>query len=489
VRKLTLLFLIGIIGCTNKSSPPNQENPIIGSDKNVERIQDSLVPVHYLKGQKEVKSIPQMMEEDNIPGVSIAFFDNGKITWQKTYGYSNLADSTKVTTNTVFNGASLSKPVTAVAALHLVEQGVLSLNEDINKYLEGWKVPENKFTEHEKVTLKRLISHTAGFERYVQSSFFPDEELPTIEQMLAGEKPSVDPAVSVVSVPGQKEVYSNTGYSVLEKLLEDVTDKAFHDILAELIFEPVHMTHSSFEQPVPNHLSQLMATGYSNELEPYPYKLFPFKAAGGIWTTPTDLAKFLVTVLEDYHSGTNVILSKKMTDSVFAKNPTRLGFAKIYNDESPDILFEHWGSNSGVTCYMVSSLQHKQGVVIMTNSDNGMSLMSYIARAVAVANNWDFFQPNVFEPFAMEKAEMRPFTGKYKGGDEMLGFEVVEGTLHFLSETGTTLKLIAVAENKFIAQTDNTLYEFLKNKAGEVKYVRMTKADGYNSDYIKIHRK
>ena len=485
MKKLALFFIVGIIGCSNQNSKQdNKNNSIVGNER-IENIENNLVPIHYLKGRTNEKTISQMMEEDKIPGVSIAFFDNGKISWQKTYGYSNLRDSTKVTTNTLFNGASLSKPVTAMAALKLVEQGVLSLNENVNKYLEGWKVPDNKFTEIEKVTLKRLISHTAGFERYVQSSYFPDEAFPTIGQMLSGEKPSIDPAVSVVSVPGQKEVYSNPGYSVIEKLLEVVTDKTFNDLLTELIFKPVQMTHSSFEQPVPKHFSQQIATGYSNELDPYPYKLFPYKAAGGIWTNPTDLAKFLITLLEDHHSGTNVLLSKSMTDSVFTQSPTRLGFAKIYNNESSDILFEHWGSNSGFTCYMVSSLQHKQGVVIMTNSDNGMSLMSDIARAVAVANDWDFLQPKVFEPYSLEMEALNPFTGKFKGGDEEMGFEVVEGILHFIGDTGAKSILIPVSEDKFIAQADNTLYEFLKNEECQVKYVRMTKANGYNSDYLK----
>ncbi len=486
MKKTLLIVLIILSACKEKKRTETTSTELNNdSIAQIERIEKNLVPVHYLKGIDHKKSIPQLMQEDNIAGVSIAFIDKGKVSWQKTYGYSNLADSTKVTPNTVFNGASLSKPVTAMAALNLVEQGVLTLNEDVNNYLEGWKVPENEFTEQEKVTLKRLIGHTAGLERYVQSSFFPNEEFPTIDQMLAGEKPSVDPAVSVVSVPGQKQVYSNPGYSVIEKLIEDVTDKEFNEAITELIFEPCDMTHSSFEQPVPKHLSQQMATGYSNTLEPYPYKLFPFKAAGGIWTTPTDLAKFLTTVLEDHHSGANVILSKRMTDSIFTKTPTRLGFAKIYNDESQDILFEHWGSNSGFTCYMVTSLNNKQGVVIMTNSDNGMSLMSYIARAVATANNWDFLQPKVFDRIAMDEVEMNKFTGKFKGGNEVLGFEVVEGALHFLSETDATLKLVPIAENKFIQPDNNTLYEFLKNKEGEVKYVRMTKADGYNSDYLK----
>ncbi|RUA34228.1 MAG: penicillin-binding protein [Bacteroidetes bacterium] len=486
MKKTLLIILIILSACKEK-----EKTKITSTDVNndsiaqIARIEKNLLPVHYLKGLDHKKSIPQVMQEDNIAGVSIAFFDNGKISWQKTYGYSNLSDSIKVTPNTVFNGASLSKPVTALAALNLVEKGVLSLNDDINKHLKGWKVPENEFTEQEKVTLKRLIGHTAGFERYVQSSFFPNEELPTIAQMLAGEKPSVDPAVSVVYVPGQKQVYSNPGYSVIEKLIEDVTDKAFNEVITELIFEPCDMTHSSFEQPVPKYLSQQMATGYTNDLEPYPYKLFPYKAAGGIWTTPTDLANFLVTVLDDHHASVNTILSKGMTDSVFAKTTERLGFAKVYNDKSTDLLFEHWGSNSGFTCYMVGSLNHKQGVVIMTNSDNGMSLMSYIARAVAAANNWDFLQPKIYDRFSMNEVEMNKFKGKFKGGEEILEFEVIEEELNFLNETGNSSKLVPVAENKFIQTNNNTLYEFLKNKQGEIKYVRMTKADGYNSDYLK----
>lgn len=486
MKKALLIMLILVSACQYKRSSDTTLTEFKNdSTPKMEHIEKNLVPVHYLKGVDHNKSIPQLMEKDGIAGVSIAFFENGKISWQKTYGYAQLSDSAKVTVNTVFNGASLSKPIAALAALNLVEQGNLLWNEDVNRYLVGWKVPDNKFTAQEKVTLKRLIGHTAGFERYVQSSYFPNEEFPTIKQMLSGEKPSVDPPISMVSVPGEKQIYSNPGYSVIEKLMEDVTGKEFHEVIEELIFEPCNMTNSSFEQPIPKRLFQQKATGYTNDLEPYPYKLFPFKAAGGIWTTPTDLAKFLITVLEDHHANTNIILSKKMTDSVFAKTPQRLGFAKIYNGESPDLLFEHWGSNSGFTCYMVSSLQHRQGVVIMTNSDNGMSLMAYIARTIAVTNNWDFLQPQVYDSIAMNETEMNKFKGKFKGGNEILEFQVVEGELSFLNETAARFELVPVAENKFIQLNNNTLYEFLKNKNGEIKYVRMTKADGYNSDYLK----
>jgi CubicO group peptidase (beta-lactamase class C family) len=486
MKKIVLFLLVILSACKDRK---NAETIAIGGHGDsvapIEHIEKNLVPVHYLTGSTYKKSIQQIMKADRIAGVSIAFVDNGKIAWQRTYGYSQLEDSTAVTPHTVFNGASLSKPVTAMAALRLVELGTLNLNENVNNYLEGWKVPENEFTAQEKVTLKRLMGHTAGFDRYVQSSFYPDEALPTITQMLTGAYPSVDPAVSLIYVPGEKQLYSNPGYSVMEKLIEDVTDKQFNTVLTELIFEPCGMTESSFEQPVPDRLTQQMATGYSNDLQPYPYKLFPYKAAGGIWTTPTDLAKFLATVLKDHQLGSNTILSQQMTDSIFAKSPTRLGFAKIYHDESQDVLIEHWGSNSGFTCYMVASPKHNQALVIMTNSDNGMSLMSYITRAMAVEYDWDFFQPVAYDPITLDASSLTRFTGTFTGGNEVLEFRVTAGELHLIAPMGTSLKLVPVAENSFIDANDQIRYDFLDNTDGEVGFVRMTKADGYNNDYIK----
>ncbi|HAF29945.1 MAG TPA: penicillin-binding protein [Bacteroidales bacterium] len=358
MKKLTFLFLIGLIGCTNQNSKQEGKNISIFGNKHIENIQHNLVPAHYLQGRSNAKSIPQMMKENNIPAVSIVFIDHGKISWQITFGYANLQDSIKVSPNTVFNGASLSKPVSAMAALKLVDKEILALNEDVNHKLQGWKIPESHFTKKEKVSLKRLISHTAGIDNHLWSSYGNDEKVPSLIEMLTGENPSVDPPVAVVSVPGEKRKYSNPGYSIIEKLIQDATQKEFEFAIDELIFEPCGMDNSSFEQPVPDQMKMFMATGYTNDLNPYPYKLFPFKAAGGIWTTPTDLGKFLMALMDDYHSGKNVILSKKMADSVFQKSPERLGFSKLYDDKSNELLFEHWGSNSGFTSYMVASLKN-----------------------------------------------------------------------------------------------------------------------------------
>ncbi len=426
-----------------------------------------------------------MMLDDKIPGLSVAFIENGKIAWQKTYGYSNLQDSIPVTKSTLFNGASLSKPVAAMTALKLSEKGYINLDADVNNYLKDWKVSENAFTGQQKVTLKGLIGHTAGIINYVPQPYFLNEDAPNVIQMLAGTEPSVDPPAAVVYVPGEKRAYSNPGYTIIQKLIEDVSDKRFETVTKELIFEPCNMHNSSFEQPLPEDLLEYTATGYSKNLKAYPYKLFPWKAAGGIWTTPSDLGRFLITLLDDYHTAENVILSKEMADSVFQKKPERLGFGKIFSPEKQDLLFEHWGSSPGFTCYMVASLNNKQGVVVMSNSDNGTILLSYIARAVAQEYNWDYLQPTIFEPTRLPVDELTPFVGKYSGGDEEKLFEIFNGNLVTSDDENNKAKLIPVDEKKFILKDNNNLYEFLTDKDDKINYVRITNSDSFNNDYRK----
>ena len=487
MKNILLLIFIVSIGCTTPDSKKEKLAKDINnqSELRIENIEENLVPIHFLKSYSNVMSIPEMMGKDRVPGVSIAFIENGNISWQKTYGYSNLYDSLPVTTKTLFNGASLSKPVAAMAALNLSEKGFIGLNEDVNAYLKNWKIPENKFTVEQKVTLKRLIGHTAGIINYVPQPYSINDSSPDLVQMLSGTKPSVDLPASVTYVPGEKRKYSNPGYTIIQKLIEDLTDKKFESVIEEVIFEPSEMYNSSFEQPLPENLLQKTATGYSNDLKGYPYKLFPWKAAGGIWTTPTDLGKFIIALLEDFHSNKNIILSKKMADSVFEKKSERLGFGKIFSPEKEDLLFEHWGSSPGFTCYMVASLNKKQGVVIMTNSDNGTILLSYIARSVAQEYNWDFLQPTVYEPFRLPVDKIMTLTGKFSGGDKEMIFEIHNKNLVVSDAQNNKSKLIPVGEKKFILNESNNLYEFLTDENNKINYVRITNSDSYNNDYRK----
>lgn len=249
------------------------------------------------------------------------------------------------------------------------------------------------------------------------------------------------------------------------------------------------MKDSSFVQPMPEYLKKRKAIGYSNELRPYPYKIFPWRAAGGIWTTPDDLAKFMSALMNDYHEGTNALVSRKMAQQIFARTDNRLGFTKKYSDEGKDLIFDHWGSNAGFTSYMVGSLEDNQGLVIMTNSDNGFALMATISRAVAQEYNWELLKPKVFEPVSIGEDSLQKYLGKFGDGKEngeVKQFSIKDGNF-YLSSEGKKLeqKLIPIASNKFISPSEYTTYEFIQGRDGSIKWVRVTHESGWNYDLIK----
>lgn len=439
-----LTFVLLITSCAYSSSVTGDSANFKSKADSIhaQNIEDNLIPMYSVAGKVRRMSIPEMMKQDHIPGMSITFIDNGQIAWTKHYGYANLEDSIPISSETVFTGASLSKPITAIAALHLVEKGALDLDEDVNLKLKEWKVPETEWTETEKVTLRRLISHTAGIKNDLWSSYLPEEKVPTLNQMLAGEKPSVDPQTSVIREPGSKIKYSNPGYSIIQKLLMDVTNEEFAPLIDRLVFEPAGMENSSFKQPMPDNLMQRRAIGYTGDLVPYPYRLFPYQAAGGIWTTPKDLAKFMMTLIDDHHEGTNTLISNEMTQTIFKKYIDRYVFS-LWNWRD-DVVFMHTGSNQGFNCLMFGSIDKKQGLIVMTNSDNAFGMFDYLQRAVTSEYDWEYGQPEILDPVTKDLSGVNQFLGAYEWRDSQVLFTKdnndlvlqIDNEKHVLTQTG-----------------------------------------------------
>jgi len=168
------------------------------------------------------------MQLFRVSGASVAVIDDFKIVWAKGYGFADAGGKTAVTTKTLFQAASMSKPVAAAAALRLVEQGKLSLDEDVNCRLVGWKVPENEFTKDQKVTLRRLLSHSAGVN--IEGGFIGydvDDPVPALTQVLNGTKPANTGPIHVDFVPGTKVRHSGGGFAILQQLIIDVSGKPF----------------------------------------------------------------------------------------------------------------------------------------------------------------------------------------------------------------------------------------------------------------------
>ena len=254
-------------------------------DARITRIENGLLPPVIIIGQPaQAMNIADRMKHYNVPGVSIAFFGEGRILWTRTFGFADVASKKPVSAETLFQAASISKPVSALAALRLVQDGTLSLDEDVNVKLRTWKVPENEFTKDDKVTLRRILSHSAGLTVHGFAGYASDEPVPTIVQILNGEKPAKSPPIRVDTVPGTIWRYSGGGYVVMQALLGDVTGKPFPEIVSDLVLRPAGMTHSTYEQPLPKNLWPSAATPYRGNGAPVKggWHTYPEMAPAGL---------------------------------------------------------------------------------------------------------------------------------------------------------------------------------------------------------------
>src|SRR5690348_12170020 len=235
----------------------------------IARIENGLLPAVLIKGQPpQPMTISSRMEHYKVPGVSVAFFDHGQILWTHAYGLADVAAKKPVTPDTLFQAASISKPVSALAALRLVQDGKLSLDEDVNVKLKTWKVPDNAFTEKEKVTLRRILSHSAGLTVHGFPGYASGAPIPSVVQILNGEKPANTDPIRVDVVPGTLWRYSGGGYVILQTLLSDVTGKSFPQLMRELVLDPAGMARSTYEQPLPKSRAAEASTPYRANGDP-----------------------------------------------------------------------------------------------------------------------------------------------------------------------------------------------------------------------------
>ncbi len=204
----------------------------------------STVVVNIPMGQNQAPlelTLQQLMDAFKVPGLSVAVIDNYKIVWAKGFGVTAPGGQAPVTSRTLFQAGSISKPVAAAGALWLVERGKLSLDEDVNQKLKTWKVPENEFTATQKVTLRRLMSHSGGLTVHGFPGYAVGEPVPTLVEIFNGEKPANTPAIRVDFIPGTKMRYSGGGVTIEQQLVMDVTGQPFPQFMRETVLDQAGM--------------------------------------------------------------------------------------------------------------------------------------------------------------------------------------------------------------------------------------------------------
>jgi CubicO group peptidase (beta-lactamase class C family) len=334
--------------------------------------------------------IGSWMELYDVPGVSVAVINDFELDYVEVHGVKSRSTLEPVTERTLFQAASMSKGVAAVGVLSLAQEGVVSLDADVNDYLVSWQVPDNALQVSEKVTLRRLLSHTAGMTVSGFRGYRYTEPLPTLIQILNGEYPANSAPIVVARVPGRHFSYSGGGYLVMQQAVEDVTGAPFPEFVRERVLLPAGMTSSTYEQPLPVPLRDSLPSGYYADGTPVPggHHIYPEIAAGGLWTTPSDLARFLIELQLSLRGESNRILSRENAELALTevKRDYGLGFDLWVHRGQP--YFGHGGANDGFRGRMVAHRTAGYGVVILTNSDNGLELARAIVQLIGEREGW-----------------------------------------------------------------------------------------------------
>ena len=383
------LIIVGFLGASTSAKDPAK--PAQPSAR-LERVEEIAVELPTAPGEAPLRlSLAELMKTFNVPGVSIAVIENYKIVDAKGYGVIASDSSTPVTTKTLFQAGSISKPVAATGALSLVEQGKLSLDDDVNNKLTTWKVPQNEFTQTEKVTLRRLMSHTAGLTVHGFPGYDVDALVPSIVQVLNGERPANTEPIRVDIVPGTKSRYSGGGVTIEQLMMMDVTGKQFPALMRDLVLDKIGMTDSSYEQPLPPARAAMTAGGAYGDGKSVHGKwhIYPEMAAAGLWTTPTDLAKFAIEIALSKQGKANHILSQKMTQVMLTPVKDEVGLGFFMEKDNPG-QFGHNGADEGFQALLTMNADTGNGIAMMADSDNGISVMNYILRRVAKEYAWNY---------------------------------------------------------------------------------------------------
>lgn len=367
------------------------------TESSVDALLDRLQPdMMVIDGDPiESTTLDELMREHHVPGVSIAVIRNGTIDWARGFGIADIETGREVTPRTLFQAASISVPVTATAALSMVQDGLLELDEDVNRKLKSWKVPVNEFTDQQPVTLRHLLSHTAGTNVLGLPGYARDAKLPSTVDILEG-RGNTGP-VRVGSLPGTNWRYSDGGYVIIGQLMEDVAGKPFPEVVRERVFEPAGMTQSTYVQPLPPARESEAATAHARDGSAIQgrYHNYPEIGAAGLWTTAEDLARFVLALQRSHAGEPDSLLSPRLAGEMLTPVMDRYGLGMWLSEDGERFGhggtnrgFRVRGSNRGFRTRLSASVDDGWGIVVLTNGYGGSALCELVPLAAAKAYGW-----------------------------------------------------------------------------------------------------
>lgn len=338
-------------------------------------------------------SLTDLLQRLRVPGVSIAFIKDFRIHWVKSYGVADVESGRLVDSATLFQAASISKPVAAMGTMRLMQDGRLTLDADINTVLKTWRVPASALTHSQPVTPRALMSHTSGADDgFGFPGYDPAAARPTLAQILNGQAPSNVGPFLFARAPYQGYKYSGGGIVVMQLSVSDLTGLPFADFMRTTVLAPLGMSNSSYEQPLPASRSAQAARAHDGQgrVMSAPWRVYPEQAAAGLWTTTTDLARFIVEVQTAVRGPAGKVLAQPAAHAMVTPvgtGPFAVGLTIERRGEG--WYFTHGGANWGFRADIRGHVRKGYGVAIMTNGDNGTALINELESRIAAAYGWD----------------------------------------------------------------------------------------------------
>ena len=350
-------------------------------------------PVEIVGRPPSRMTLDERLHRSGATAVSIAVVRAGRLDWAQGFGVLSEGSEASASSTTLFQAASISKPVTALATLVLAEAGKLDLDTDVNDALTSWKVPENEFTAASPVTIRGILSHSAGFTNGSVGSYAAGEAVPSLTDALRGDAPSTEPPATVEYPPGSRTVYSGGGYSVLQQLLIDVTGTPFGQLMSDSVLAPIGMMDSYFAQPLRSELEHRAAIGHDSSGQPIPgrWETLPEMAAGGLWSTAEDLARMTIALHRAWVTEDG-ILSPETTRMMMTPVLGSRGLGFETDRVGDRVRYFHTGSNRGYRAIIVGFPETGDAAVILANGDNAGELRYEILRSIARVYDWPGYE-------------------------------------------------------------------------------------------------
>ena len=475
---LLILVLLSQVGCGARDRVPNTITSLERADTS-----------SY--------SVPDAMELYGLQGLSVVVFEDYQIAWSKSWGVKDAKTREEVDLTTAFSTASISKPITATLFVLLEEKGLIDLDAPVSGYLKRWNLPKTEFSKTTAITLKHLLSHTAGTTQHGFDDFYEGDELPSLSQSLDGDIPGND-AIEFQTEPGTTWSYSGGGYVIAQMAMEDHLGEPLAELAREHLFGPLGLKNTTMTQPhetgfptnaakAHNRRGRVIDTGLP---------ITPQVAPSGMWSTPSDMTKFMIEMQNALRSSNNSVISHdvatKVTDIVTTKGhrgwsmgwERRKGYA---NHE----WFSHGGANTGTGGYIMATMEGGNGMVLFGNSDanNREPVLEELRNYILDTQGWHV---------PLDRSEEQPLpegltetiVGKY---EDDWGYEIeiiVSNQQLFQKGLSRNLEseLVYVGDNTFVLDEYSCNLKFKPNTLDNGRMSIYQQRIGTNDEHLAFQR-